>query len=801
MPIQINNFGGIVPMLTPEALRDNAAQTAENCDLTSGALRPIDVKLPFIDLKAKNGTLSAGIPSNEVFQIPKPAAPSVKQRVKLCQPESWLEIYAYTFVSWVNESGNNLVDCLHHGKATIKNIEYTEVGMKITCDFGWVQVAMQPDTIYHISGPKYRFVLNKDLEKGGPDKKYELPRMVYNSSPTFPSGIAPLTVDGSPGTVYARFQVDDVDGESFDCKRHFESEDYSSQTQRYNLKDVTFDINLNYANPRRRFYYYVQTMVKDRENEIEGVPSEISEKVVVLPGERIELDIPRAAGFSKSNLYRSGTGRDDFFLLKEADADSHIDKEDRPLGAELPAFGNHPDCNINEFLESSLIHPAQFGAAFLGNDLYCSDYYKFHVWPKENTIPFKESIKAIAMSGSTIVVFTTDSVFGVSGGNPAAMSKYLISNTAPLLNKSSLCRIGNAIFYSSHDGLIMISGGSAVNVTKNHFTRNEWLKLQPETMRLKTNDNSIFIEASGQCLKFDMDETLKAISSYTATNGIGFKWKSKRFHFPNKEVFDYARIEADGDVRLNIYTEKELAKSILVNDSQPVIMDGLNHACNWEFEVEAECEIRSMEFFERKVLPMGAAITLTAKNTPLWESIWLKFPDRGAFAGGILSAQSDKVVPLTFYRDGSKDIHTEYVFSGRVFRLPDSLQDATLWRIQLDSTKTIESLTLFARRKQFFNMNIREFRTDEGEPPWMLKTYESVKPVTFNACRVVANGYPVKIIFYSNNRKVGEREVTSDKAFRLQRMRPERKWSFDIIEQNGDVTEFSIASSMARLNS
>src|SRR5690606_19926748 len=145
---------------------------------------------------------------------------------------------------------------------------------------------------------------------GGPDVNISLPTFVLPSSPVFSSNTVPLT--GPDGNVYGEFQVIDYSGPLWDEDIYVT--DWDFYTYYFLPFSCSFRVSLNYARNRRTFSYYVSSHV-DGEGR-EGPPSEISNRMLVRPGEYLKLNTPKTAGY-KLSLYRSATGNDDFLKVRE----------------------------------------------------------------------------------------------------------------------------------------------------------------------------------------------------------------------------------------------------------------------------------------------------------------------------------------------------------------------------------------------------------------------------------------------------------------------------------------------------
>jgi len=812
MPIRLRDFGGLIPKIDNTKLPESSAQFANNVDLTSNTLRPINITGEFNQIGFNPLT------TDDVYSITKPNAPTVKSISYKADFTKWLKCFAFFYVT-VNDLNNNFVKVdqriIGDGSNTAplaQSVKYTEQGAEITFNLDGVNTyTMNGGFKYQFAGPFYYFYMAGG-SNGGPEETLNIPSVMNsNYNKIIPVEITPLFDE--EGNLYANLEFTDTNSGELDFDTVYTIEENDTGYNTLSVGQVRFNVEMNYIQPTRQKYYYVQTMVEDRDgNYKEGPPSELSELVTIKPGQTVDILVPYAAGYTDSNLYRS-TNDADFNKLAEGEDYEFLNGEywftdgDQDVTTEtLPAYGNYPEnVSIEQFLEGSFVHPAQFGVAFHGKNLYFSDYYRLHAWPEEYVISFLHDILYIMLSGNTIIVFSTDgNVYGVTGGNPATMSKYLISNTAPLLNPVGLCQLNNTIFYISNDGLFGITGGSSVNYTKDFYTRNEWQDLNPVTMTIKSLDNNIFMEGDTVNLRFDIEEGIKSISTFTAYSDVSLTWKTKKYHFDKKEVFDYVQIDSDGNVNLSVYVDGQFKSQYLINDFSPVVLDGIVHGYDWEFQVESDSEIRSIDIFERQVINVGESVSLNKVSNPVWESIYLKFPDRGSFAGGVMTVEYDQHVNnpilVEFIHESLGLVHTQSIVYGELFRLPESLPDGNLWRISvLNSDYPIESLVLFSRRRQIIKDMVREFRTDPQVQPWALKTYEANKPINFSCAQIRATRYPVVMNTYAEGILQSEITVNSDKPFRLPAARLQKKFQFDLDEGYGVVMDFAVATSMSKL--
>lgn len=685
MPIRIDKFGGLVPALAPDKLPDNAAQIAHNVDLTRGSLVPINVTDPFSSMHEADGELKVGIPTADVKNITKPTAPSVSSRVKMCDPTRWLEIYVFDWISWINPAtGSREVYRYRNTLMPISQVIHHEAGMYLISYLTGSLYYFLNGGPYFLRGPRYAFRFRRDNGGiyGGPDQAIDLPSTPTEADSEFPLQKVPLI--NSLNNAYAFFQCVDIQGPRYD--EDILVTDYpqiSMFLPNNYLSAVVFHINLNYAEASRKHYYYVTTGLTGADEE--GPPSALSSRIFIRPGERLRLNTPIPSGCNSVNLYRSTTGGDDFKLVKEVGSNGYWDDKANVQAVEIPPYGNPPASN-SAFLEGSSVHPANFGVAFYKKTLYFSDFFRLHAWPDEFTLPFPDGIKAIALTGNTVLVFSGEKVYGVSGSNPEAMSRALLSETAPLLTKQSLCKIGQSIFWSTHDGMAVSNGGEPKIVTSKHFTRRQWLEYKPETMVATTADNSIFLETVQGNVRIDLEDEVGAVSTYDGVQSTSMRWKSKLFRFDEPVTFDCLRLNGESTATVKLYADGVLAATKSLVAGSPHYDVTLPSVKKWEFEISGSAEVSSLEAIERSVQLVNDSINLTSQNVPAWGAVWLKFLDIDRFAVGSLTLNNQQTASLSFYVDEVL-VHTVDTDGKGIFTFPRDLPKASLWRMSVAGAK------------------------------------------------------------------------------------------------------------------
>lgn len=574
---RFDKFGGMIPRLGNDALPEGAASHAADVDLGHGTLR---------HQGATSIASRATFPSGEIVGIPKPkrlttaATPGAGEMniavdyVFKPNVAGRLKIAAYMYVQDFTTGGNgegyylygtadynattptapsNPPSASDNAKNPSWNMERTETGMVI--NYYCPSVAGVPSGGVHshnpfnmyaggtfkVTGPRYQVWMAADPTGawGGPATAVFAPHIPSLGDPEIPQAQIPLI--NSAGVVYGHFQVVDVEGPDF-------TEDYApveNSTYLFPAFSSRLIVNMNYTRPRRNYFHYVTTW-KDTSDR-EGPPSELSDKIIVKPGQHAQFTVPNDSGETspRMQVYRNTTGQvDDFVLIKEHLAPGALfeDYDLNPIGGPIPLYGNFPNktatftdkksnsgvlANYTSIVsreaitktlvnnatakaallgavnsETAVMHPAHFAAAFLDKELWFSDQYRLHAWPKEFVIGFPETILALAVTGNTVLVFTATTVYGCSGSNPENMSRGIVSNIHGLYvpsgvsARSLVCSQGDKVFWLAKDGIAMTQGGPAELVTEPFYQALDWSAISSTVTGIYVEDGSVWVARS-----------------------------------------------------------------------------------------------------------------------------------------------------------------------------------------------------------------------------------------------------------------------------------------------------------------
>jgi hypothetical protein len=267
-------------------------------------------------------------------------------------------------------------------------------------------------------------------------------------------------------------------------------------------------------------------------------------------------------------------------------------------------------------------------AGFAGNEVCFCEPYKPYAWP----IKYKQAtdfpIVAIGQYGGVLIVATTGTPYMLSGVDPSSMTMIKMELQQACVSKRSMVNMGNGVCYASPDGLVFATAGGAMLATKDHFTRDKWQELKPDSIHAYLLDGRyigfyntgtvsggfIFSPADGKdgLVRIDtyatagyVDPVLDALYLMVGANIVRwdanatakktFTWKSKVFTTPKPCSMSCAQVKAAAyPVTVNVYAGGVLKRAQTVTSDLPFRLPSgfLEH--DWEIEVVGQNEIYAL---------------------------------------------------------------------------------------------------------------------------------------------------------------------------------------------------------------
>ncbi|WP_238368285.1 hypothetical protein [Mesobacterium pallidum] len=137
-------------------------------------------------------------------------------------------------------------------------------------------------------------------------------------------------------------------------------------------------------------------------------------------------------------------------------------------------------------------------AAFDGKELLFSEPYRPHAWPNKYRLTTDFDIVGLASFGSFLAIMTEGTPYRAQGTHPSNMSMEKIEENLPCLAKKSIVDLGYAAIYSSPEGLVQITSGSASVVSRPLFTMHQWNAADPASIVAARHDGRYFFTHAGK---------------------------------------------------------------------------------------------------------------------------------------------------------------------------------------------------------------------------------------------------------------------------------------------------------------
>lgn len=558
--------------------------------------------------------------------------------IKVERVYSWINIRAYFSIETVNATKGYVSD-FSELSCTPYSIEYTDSGFIISCSMGWgSQVGFVTETTtWTVGGPYFQIeVLDSSSTgfMGGPNALSKLPSdggcqigmgrvpnisipMYYPSSmdeyvdPSLgqTSSNGPLSPTTGTAYQYGSLSIEDVTCSVADQQYTATgtSDSHAAYAFSYGGGEVAIKFSCNFVDSRPKSFFYKQQMVDASERQ--GPESDVSQEIIIRPGNIPQLEAPLSTGYTKNKIFRSASSEKGFVeiaylqsTITGYDRKYYFDTLRTPVIRELYPNGNVPHSTIAEAVKGSIRHPAGFAVYYYGTDIRPSsewiDTERFWAVPQEYAYTFGSNILCLALSGDTILVFT-DKVYRLFGQNPKRLSVSSLSDHA-ILNKLSLWKIGNTVGWVNEEGIVVYDGSEKL-LTGEYYRAEQWQETDPEYFSAVVNDRSVLLthsQSGHKNLRFDLRGGGKAsISTFDSTTiGSEYTWKSKIFVSEKSISWKCARVTAtEFPVKFTLYGDGRRLVSCLAISENSFLIPRMPKAKQWEIEFEGNSEIRHFE--------------------------------------------------------------------------------------------------------------------------------------------------------------------------------------------------------------
>ena len=323
----------------------------------------------------------------------------------------------------------------------------------------------------------------------------------------------------------------------------------------------------------------------------EGPPGRASNPVTITEGQQVDLILPNPpAGNYNWNgglkrIYRSsaGTQAGAFQFVAEVPLATTTFSDFTPqdqLGEVAPSilWDGPPDDNLSRYATGQMIGVQVMASGalvgFSGNTLVYSEAYLPHAWPYSYPVPDK--IVSLAVTSNGVLVATEGKPYIAIGTSPSSVVVQEIDEYAACVSRLSMVDMGEYAIYASNDGLIGLDNGNVTILTKELFTREQWQRFNPSSIRAYRWERSYlafytngavqkgFIFTPGEGMKefteldyhadagfYDSKEDVLYLAkgnqllAMDKGQPLQYTWRSKEFQLPRPTSFSAIEVHAD----------------------------------------------------------------------------------------------------------------------------------------------------------------------------------------------------------------------------------------------------------------
>lgn len=263
---------------------------------------------------------------------------------------------------------------------------------------------------------------------------------------------------------------------------------------------------------------------------------------------------------------------------------------------------------------------------FVENTAYASEPNLPHAWPHQ--YPADHRIVAVGTFGQSAAFLTDAFPYVLSGVDPAAMSFEKLSLPQACVSIDSVVETGNAVYYASPDGLVMIGSNGVDIVTKGLMSPEQWREYNPSSIKASVNEQRyiglftrsngdrgvMILDFSGSGATFTTTDINSAaaitamhhdprtdtlylaqgtnIVRYDRGSALTYTWRSKTFRAGHPMNFGFGQLVASAyPITFKVYADGQLRVTKTVNDNNLFRLPSGFRAMDWEIELSGTAKV------------------------------------------------------------------------------------------------------------------------------------------------------------------------------------------------------------------
>ena len=230
-------------------------------------------------------------------------------------------------------------------------------------------------------------------------------------------------------------------------------------------------------------------------------------------------------GVTTKRIYRtlSGTsGQTSYQLVAETPAVQEV-FTDTVLGSALGAglittlWDPPPDD-----LQGLIALPNGVCAGFVDRDVYFSQPYQPHAWPRDYIQTLDYDIVGLGAYGTTLVAGTKGVPYAAVGSDPATLRMIRMELNQACIAKRSFARAaGQGVLYASPEGLILVGPGGAQIVSLPAYDFEGWQALNPQDLQAFYLDGNYVGFLDDGAIAFDQES--RSVINYGDNIACGYE--------------------------------------------------------------------------------------------------------------------------------------------------------------------------------------------------------------------------------------------------------------------------------------
>lgn len=285
-----------------------------------------------------------------------------------------------------------------------------------------------------------------------------------------------------------------------------------------------------------------------------------------------------------------------------------------------------------EGLQGLTILPNGIAAGFVGRDIYLSEPYRPHAWPRAYRQTLTDPIVGLGAFGSNLVVCTEGAPVLMQGSTPASMTGADLGLRQSCVSKRGILSLpGAGVVYPSPDGLVMVNSSGGQMLTGGLLAKADWdaynppsimaamyegryvgfydngttragFILDPSDPESGLTETTLHATAAHNDLRHDalyLVDDAGDLGVWHAGSGVRpYTWRSKPFVVGTVPSFAAAKVVARtyGDLTFRLYADGVLRHTQTVTSGAAFRLPGGFRARTWEIELAGTAPVTRAVF-------------------------------------------------------------------------------------------------------------------------------------------------------------------------------------------------------------